>query len=437
MTDESNTEDEELVRAIGTQALGLNVINMVVGGGIFVLPGLVAVHLGPAAIIAYLVCALAVALVFLCFAEIGTRITRSGGAYAYVEEAFGPFAGFVCSIVFWFGWSALSDAAITVAMVETIEIAFPQLGQPVLRSVFIVAIVTFLAIVNIRGVKSGVRLFVFNTLLKLLPLVLLLIVGLFTINFDYLKIQQLPSLESIGAAAIILFFAFAGAESALSASGEIKNPTKTVPMGLLLGLVGILALYVGLQSVSQGVLGPELANNTEAPLAAAAKAIFGDWGSKMLLVAGVVSIFGTISGDMLNAPRVVFASARDGNLPKVLGRVHPKYKTPYAAIIFMSVVICAFALSGSFEKLAVVASGSILVIYLAVSLAVIRIRRRDGLPKGKEFKLPFGPTIPILSVLVVGWLLLQLTGAEAVGLAALVGASVLMYGIKIFVQRAR
>ncbi len=157
----------------------------------------------------------------------------------------------------------------------------------------------------------------------------------------------------------------------------------------------------------------------------------------MLLVAGVVSIFGTISGDMLNAPRVVFASARDGNLPKVLGRVHPKYKTPYAAIIFMSVVICAFALSGSFEKLAVVASGSILVIYLAVSLAVIRIRRRDGLPKGKEFKLPFGPTIPILSVLVVGWLLLQLTGAEAVGLAALVGASVLMYGIKIFVQRAR
>ncbi len=437
MTDRSNTKDEELVRTIGTQALGLSVVNMVVGGGIFVLPGLIAVHLGSAAIIAYFLCALAVALVFLCFAEIGTRITRSGGAYAYVEEAFGPFAGFVCSILFWFGWSALSDAAITVAMVNTIEIAFPQLGQPVLRSVVIVALVTFLAIVNIRGVKSGVRLFVINTFLKLLPLVLLLIVGLFTIDFDYLKIQELPSVESIGAAAIILFFAFAGAESALSASGEIKNPTKTVPLGLLLGLVGILALYVGLQSVSQGVLGTELANNTEAPLAAAAKAVFGDWGAKMLLVAGVVSIFGTISGDMLNSPRVIFASARDGNLPKVLGKVHPKHKTPYAAIIFMSAVICAFALSGSFEKLAVVASGSILVIYLAVSLAVIRIRRRDGLPKGGEFKLPFGPTIPILSVLVVGWLLLQLTGAEAVGLTALVGASVLMYGIKIIVQRAR
>ena len=103
----------------------------------------------------------------------------------------------------------------------------------------------------------------------------------------------------------------------------------------------------------------------------------------------------------------------------------------------MSAVVCAFALSGSFEKLAVVASGSVLVIYLAVSLAVIRIRQRDGLPKPEEFRLPFGPTIPILSILIVGWLLLQLSGAEALGLAALVGASVLIYGIKLLALRAR
>lgn len=437
MTDKSHFEEEELVRSIGARAVGLNVVNMVVGGGIFVLPGLIAVHLGSAAIIAYLVCAVAVALVFLCFAEIGTRITRSGGAYAYIEEAFGPFAGFVCSILFWFGWSVLSDAAITVAMVETIEIAFPTLGEPVPRSVFIVLLLAFLAAVNIRGVESGVRLFVFNTLVKLVPLIMLLVVGLFTIDFGYLKILELPSVDSIGAAAIILFFAFAGAESALSASGEIKNPSRTVPLGLFLGLVGILALYVGLQTVSQGVLGPELANNTEAPLAAVAQTVFGGWGGKMLLVAGVISIYATISGDMLNTPRVVYASARDGNLPKILGRVHPKYKTPYTAIIFMSAVVCSLALSGTFEKLAVVASGSVLVIYFAVSLAVIRLRLRDGLPKPGEFRLPLGPTIPILSTLIVGWLLLQLSGAEALGLAALVGASVLMYGIKLLVIRAR
>jgi amino acid transporter len=140
---------------------------------------------------------------------------------------------------------------------------------------------------------------------------------------------------------------------------------------------------------------------------------------------------------MLNTPRVIFASARDGNLPKILGRIHPKHKTPYTAIIFMSVVVCAFALTGSFEKLAVVASGSILVIYMAVSLAVIYLRRRDGLPKGEEFKLPFGPTIPILSVLIVGWLLFQLTGAESIALAALIGVSIVIYGIRMLVLRVR
>ncbi len=370
MSDSVCAEDEGLEREIGVRALGISIVNLVVGGGIFVLPGLIAVRLGPAAIVAYLVCSLTVGLVFLCFAEIGSRITR-------------------------------------------------------------------LAVVNIIGVKSGVRLLVFNTMAKLVPLVLLLAVGLFAINFDNLAITEWPSFTSIGAAAVVLFFAFAGAESGLSVSGEIKNPSKTVPMGLLVGLTGILALYVGLQTVAQGVLGAELANNTEAPLAAVATAVFGEWGAKMLLVAGVISIYSTVSGDMLSAPRVVFASARDNNLPKFLATVHPKYKTPYVSVIFFAAVVCAFALSGTFKPLAVLASGSLLVIYGGVSLAVIRLRYRDGEPGAGQFKLPFGATIPVLSCLVVGWLLSQLTAEEATGLAALIGASVLVYAIRIISRRVQ
>lgn len=434
MNDTSGAQDEGLVRTIGTRAVGLNIVNMVVGAGIFVLPGLIAAELGSAAIIAYVVCSVAVALVFLCFAEVGSRITRSGGAYAYIEEAFGPFAGFVALILFWFGWSVLADAAITVAMVETMAIAFPTLAEPVPRALFMVVLFVVLATVNIIGVKSGVRFFVFNTIAKLIPLILLAVVGLFVINIEYLAIKQWPSIKNVGAAALILFFAFGGAECALNASGEIKNPSKTVPRGLLVGLGGILVLYLSLQTVAQGVLGPELANSTEAPLADAANKVFGSWGGKMLLVGGVISIFATISGDMLNAPRLVFASALDGNLPAVLAKVHPKYKTPYVSVIFTASMVCAFALSGTFKPLAVVASGSILIIYLGVSLAVIRLRLRDGRPSGDGFCIPGGPVVPVLSCLFIGWLLFQLTNKEAIGLGLLIGVSVVLYAIRTVVK---
>jgi amino acid transporter len=228
----------------------------------------------------------------------------------------------------------------------------------------------------------------------------------------------------------MLFFAFSGAECALNASGEINNPSKTVPMGLLIGIGGLLALYVGLQTVAQGVLGPELANSTDAPLAAVAVEVFGGWGGKMLLAGVVISIYGALSGDMLGTPRVIFASSLDGNLPRFLSKVHPQYKTPHVAVMFFAIVVCAFALSGTFRYLAVFATGSLLLIYLGVSLAVLRVRQRDGLPRAGEFRLPFGPLIPSLSCLIVGWLLLQVPAEEAISIAALIGASVVVYAIR-------
>jgi len=429
--------NEGLVRVIGAGALGLSVVNMVVGAGIFVLPGRIAAELGSAAILAYLICSVAVALIFLCFAEVGSRITRSGGAYAYIEEAFGPFAGFIASVLFWFGYSALSDAAITVAMVEVMTMAFPLLGANIPRAAFIIAVFVFLTVVNIRGVEAGVRLYLFNTVAKLIPLLLLLVAGLFAINMENLAIPEWPSAREVGAGAILLFFAFTGAECALSASGEVKNPAKTVPMGLLIGIGGLLVLYVGLQTVAQGVLGPELAHQTEAPLAAAAVEVFGGWGGKMLLAGVVISIFGAISGDMLGAPRVIFASSLDENLPRFLSKVHPRYKTPYVAVIFFAAVVCAFALSGTFRYLAVFATGSLLLIDLGVVLAVLRLRQRDGLPKVGEFRLPFGPLIPLSSCLIVGWLLLQVPADEAMSIAGLIGASAVVYAVRAMVRGSR
>lgn len=432
----SDVQDEGLVRVIGTGALGLSVVNMVVGAGIFVYPGLIAAELGSAAILAYLVCSMTVALVFLCFAEVGSRVSRSGGAYAYIEEAFGPFAGFIASILFWFGYSAMADAAITVVMVESLSTVFPVLDEPVPRALFIITLLAFLASVNVRGVKAGVRLYIFNTLAKLVPLLLLLCVGLFVINVDNLAIPEWPSVTSIGAGAILLFYAFSGAECALSVSGEIKNPAKTVPLGLLFGMTALLLLYIGLQTVAQGVLGAELAQNTEAPLVAVATEVFGEWGGKMLLAGVVISIYGALSGDMLGGPRVIFASSLDNNLPAFLSRVHPKYKTPHVAIIFFAVIVCAFALTGTFKYLAVFATGSLLLIDLGVSLAVIRLRQRDGLPKAGQFKLPFGPLIPLLSCTIVGWMLMQVPSDEALSVTALIVAAIAVYAIRAAFRRS-
>jgi APA family basic amino acid/polyamine antiporter len=433
----SEPNDEGLVRIIGPGALGLGVVNMVVGAGIFALPGLVAAQLGPAAILAYFACSVVVALVFLCFAEIGSRISRSGGSYAYVEEAFGPFAGFVASLLFWFGFSALADAAITVVMVDSLAVVLPVLDQPVPRALFIITLLAFLAAVNVRGVKQGVRLYVFNTLVKLVPLVLLLVVGLFQIDLSNFAIPEWPTAATFGAGTVLLFYAFNGAESSLNASGEIRDSARTVPRGLLLGLSGVLLLYVGLQTVSQGVLGAELANNTETPLVAVATEVFGEWGGKMLIVAAVISIYSTLSGDMLGGPRIIFASARDRNLPAILGRVHPEHKTPHVAIIFYAIVIGIFALSGTFEYLAIVASGSVLLVDFMVCLSVIRLRQTRGMPGDGEFRLPFGPVIPLLACAVVGWLLLQMPADESLSVGILVGAAVAGYVVRTIVVSRR
>ena len=259
MADVDSVKDEGLLRVIGTGAVALAVVNMVIGAGIFALPGIVAAELGSAAIIAYLICSVTVALIFLCYAEVGSRITRSGGSYAYIEEAFGPFVGFIASVLYWFGWGTLADAAITVIMVDSLAILFPILEQTIPRAVFIVTLLAFLATVNIRGVKAGVNLFIFNTLAKLVPLILLLVVGLFAMDLNNLAIPEWPNAASLAAATAILFYAFTGAESALCTSGEIKKPARTVPMGLLVGLCGILLLYVcftsALRRLANGVAG--------------------------------------------------------------------------------------------------------------------------------------------------------------------------------------
>ena len=379
-------------------------------------PALVAAKLGPASIVAYCMCAGLMILIMLCFAEIGSKVTSSGGAYAYVEHAFGPYAGFLINVLFWFGSCVISDAAIANAMADMIGTMYPIINQKIVRIVFFVLLFGFYSYVNIKGVKSGTRLVVINTLLKLLPLTILIIYGLFKIKTTNLQIESWPSFESYGEMALILFFAFQGTESALGNSGEVKNPQKSIPAGILMGLFGVLLFYVLIQTVSQGVLGADLATSTDAPLASVAERIMGPLGFQMIIIGAIISIFGTLSGDVLATSRMIFAGSKDGIYPKIFGKVHPKFKTPIYSILLFAGLIVFFASVGEFKQLALVSSSAVLIVYLAVALATIKVKYKEKGAYPDSFKIPGGFLIPILALGVISWFLSHTSMNEIVAM---------------------
>ena len=354
--------DDRLTRAIGPWSLGANAVNLSVGAGIFALPAAVAGILGPAAILAYLVCGLAIALVLTCFAELGTRVTRSGGAVAYIEDSFGPMAGFVAWVVFTLGFCAAANAAVGAIFVDALAAVVPAVGQGAGRALALVAVYGVLAAINIRGVRAGARLAVAATAGKLLPLLLIVGAGVLAVNVSHLRWSTWPSIGQVGEASLVLFFAFAGAECAVTPGGEIRDPSRTLPRGLLGGTAFLIALYCAVQLVSQGVLGPAIGQSGGAPLAAVAERLFGSGGRGLVLACTVLATLGVLAGDLLATPRSFIPVAQDGMLPGSLASVHAKYHTPHVAILTYAAISCALAVSGTFKPLAILASVSLLLI---------------------------------------------------------------------------
>lgn len=407
---------ENLKREIGTIALALAIINVVVGSGIFVIPAIIAEGLGAAAILAYLVCGLLLFLIGLCFAELGSKTAASGGAYTYIERAFGPYAGFIANNIFWLGGCVMADAAISNALVNTLKYFFPVLGEETMRILFLFVVFSILMLLNIRSVKNGVRFIEFTALGKLLPLVLLVIASIAFVEPENLKWVITPTIEGVGTASLLLFFAFIGMEVPLSSGGEIKNPKRTVPMGIFLGVSAILLLYISIQLVTQGILGDDMAAHKDAPLAAVANTVFGTSGSVFIIAVTALSMLGALAGQILSNPRILFAGARDRLMPKPLAKVHSKFFTPHIAIAVYSGLGFIFAVTGGFKQLATISSAAILIIYLGVALASIKLRTKQTDSDEKTFRMPGGFIIPILTAIGIIWLLSNLTQPELVGI---------------------
>ncbi len=234
----------------------------------------------------------------------------------------------------------------------------------------------------------------------------------------------------------MLFFAFAGAECAVTPGGEIRDPSRTVPRGLLGATAFLIALYCAVQLVSQGVLGPAIGQHGGAPLAAVAERLFGAGGRTLVLACTVLATLGLLAGDLLATPRSFIPVAEDGMLPASLASIHRRYRTPHVAIITYAVISCSLAISGTFKPLAVLASVSLLLIYLVVCLAALKMRRAGPAPAA-AFQAPGGPLVPILGAATVAWLLAHSTRQEALGLAVTAGLSAAYYLVRRQVLRGR
>ncbi|HEY7394933.1 MAG TPA: amino acid permease [Gemmatimonadaceae bacterium] len=426
--------EHSLVRALGIWGLAANIVNLTVGGGIFRLPAGAAAALGPAAPIAYVVCAIAMGLIVLCFAEAGSRVSLTGGLYAYVEVAFGPFVGFLSGVLLWAG-ICVATAAVASFFADALGALVPAIGTGLARNAVLSVVLICLAGLNIAGIRGASRFVSLMTVAKLLPLLLLIVVGITAVKGANLAWTTSPAVGDVARASTVLIFAFLGVESALVPSGEVRDPSRTVPRAIFIAMIGVTVLYLAVQIVAQGILGAALAGQ-KTPLAEAAGVVMGTSGRMLILIGSTVSMFGYLSGMILSAPRMLFAFGRDGFLPARFASVHERYRTPYVAIAVHTVIVIALAVSGNFEILGLIASGTILLVYAACCVAVLVLRRRGVQESGTPFRAPFAGVVPILALLVIVWLLKSLTANEWKAVLVAVGLAVVLYGASLPSRRA-
>jgi len=435
MADEK-MNNEGLKREIGVWGLVANSINIIIGAGIFILPVIIAERLGNASIWAYLICGILMIFIMLCFVEAGTNITRTGGAYSYIEDSFGKYAGFLTTNIFIFGAAVMANAAVANGLINTLAYFLPFLKIQWIRVLIFAVIFGGLAYLNVRGVKNAIFIVKFNTIAKLAPLLLIAVLGWFFVKPSNLGWTAGHSVPDLGQMSLVLIFAFVGAETALNVSGEIKNPKKTIPAGIMLSIMIVVVLYILIQMTVQGILGGSITEFRDAPLAETARRMIGPLGATIVIIGASFSMFGNLSGMILNMPRVLFAAARDRVIPsKELAKVHQEFLTPHISIICYAFLGFIFASIGEFKQLAMLSSASYLLIYLGLVLSVIKFRMGRHAEEG-SYRIPGGYFLPGLSAIVIIWVLSNLPVKElGAMLIFLLLLSVIYFLLKLFGKR--
>ena len=417
-----SVRDSGLVRSVGPLGLAASTINVVIGAGIFVLPSAMAAAVGRYAPLAFLGCAFAMAGVVACFAEGGRRIATSGGCYGYIKAAFGARVAFIAGVLLLFS-NVLTAGGIAAALADSAASLVSAESRAWLRVLLIIAVLSLLAAVNMRGVATATRFVGIATVLKVGALIVFVIAGATAVHAENWSSTASFSPNGFGRAMILGVFAFTGMEISLSVSGEVRQPERTIPLALITVMTFVTVIYIAIQLVAQGVLGAALPLSA-APLADTMARI-SPLLRALLLATAAVSMIGYLGTDLLGSPRMVFALARDRLLPPMFGKLSARTHAPYAAILCYTAVAALLALTGTFAELAVMATLASAAIYVAGCAAVWLLAQRGTTagPRWLTVAATIGVTSMLLLIAVAAW-------SEIAGLLAVIVLGTLFYWLR-------
>lgn len=414
-----------LRRDIGFFGAAFLVLNSVIGAGIFALPGKVAVSAGLFSPWLFLVVGVLFLSVVLTFAELASYYDKTGGPVLYAGDAFGPLVGFSTGwLIFLARMTAFAANANVMAMyLASLSDVF---AGDLARGAIITIVTIGLTWANVLGVKDGVRTMSVLTILKVVPLILLVLLGLQYVTGETLIPGGNFHIEDIGGTTLLLIYAYVGFETIGVTAGETRNPKRTVPLALVRTVLGTGVLYFLIVLVFISVISAE--DYADATLVDVGRALAGPTGAIIITLTAVFSIGGNLAGSMLAAPRVIFSLAENRLLPQWFARVNEKYSTPDRSILVMGAMALVLGLSSNFVDLAIGSSVVRLLAYI-ICIGALPVIRRNASPEAREqsWRLPGGYAIPVVALGICIWLVAQSKVDDWMKVSVLLAIGIVLY----------
>jgi amino acid transporter len=402
---------------MGRWTLTALVINSIIGSGIFGLPSVVAGYVGKQSPLAYVLAAVGIGVIIACFAEVASQFGAAGGPYLYAREAFGRFIGIET------GWLLLlvrlsAAAAAANLFINYLAEFWPAVKGPVARLALLAVLIGFIAAVNVRGIKSAAAANNLFTVAKLATLILFAIAGgIFLLRTHSLipiasRIEAAVPIHNWLEAVLVLLFAYGGFEGAVIPMAEAKDPRRDAPFSLFMALLVVTLLFCAIQYVAVAVLSD--AASSDRPLAAAARLLGGTTGAALISIGALISLYGYLTAQVLHTPRLAFALGEHGDFPRFFARIHPRYRTPYIAIIGFAGVVWCLAAAGNFTWNVLLSSVGRLFIYGFTCAALPVLRRKH--PDANAYRLPAGNLFVSVGIIFVVLLASRMNLGEGIAI---------------------